>query len=319
MGGVLATEGRRFPQADGTPTRDETRQGGGPFAGASRNYPVTNTTVYPSPWRTGETAGAPPRDSFPTDEPAATTAGLRERRVNTRLFALSYDVDGMGGPNLRKVELWGTTDRGRTWRVYGEDDDGRSPMTAHVEGEGVYGFRLRAHRSDGVVEPPPRAGDMPDVWVAVDLTRPSARLLGARQGEGDRWRQMTALWEASDDHLAAGPVTLAYSLRPSGPWTTIAAGVSNSGRYTWELEDRMPASFFLRLQVRDAAGNVTEQVGDHPLTPVRPRGEGRIQGVGPVRFPTSAPQRFPTFAPPRFPTSSPLRSSKNQPRMYHFR
>ena len=78
------------------------------------------------------------------------------------------------------------------------------------------------------------------------------------------------------------PIALFYSERAEGPWTPIATGLRNSGHYAWQLDQDVPERVFLRLEIRDEAGNVTACDADEPVTvaPLRPR--GRILDVAPV-------------------------------------
>jgi hypothetical protein len=89
-------------------------------------------------------------------------------------------------------------------------------------------------------------------------------------------------FSCTDDNLHERPITLAYSERPSGPWTTIAGGLANNGRYLWRADPSLPQQVFLRVQAVDRAGNTS----DHRLElPVSLRGltpHGRIQGFRPI-------------------------------------
>ena len=40
-----------------------------------------------------------------------------------------------------------------------------------------------------------------------------------------------------------------------GPWILIASELPNSGQYTWQLSNKLPQHVYLRLEIRDAAGN----------------------------------------------------------------
>lgn len=180
--------------------------------------------------------------------------GVRPRMVNTRLFELEYNVEGP--PGAGRAELWGTTDNGRTWSRFGTDDDGRSPMLVTVSQEGTYGFRIALEARPGQGTSPPQPGEPPDVWICVDLTKPTAQILAAEQGTGDKAGQVIIRWQAEDRMLAARPVSLSFAETPGGPWTVIAAGLENTGQYGWAIDGRVPARFYLRLEVRDEAGNV---------------------------------------------------------------
>jgi len=176
--------------------------------------------------------------------------------VNARRFELEYDVEAVGPSGIGRVELWGTADGGKNWSKYAVDDDNRSPITVNVAEEGVYGFRLVVSNGAGVGGEPPKTGDQPEMWIAVDLTKPTARIVSAQQGEGDEAGRLIISWQADDRSLAARPITLLFSATPGGPWLPIAGGMENTGRYAWPLDERIPPRVYLRLEVRDEAGNI---------------------------------------------------------------
>ncbi|MBN2578052.1 MAG: hypothetical protein JXB10_03595 [Pirellulales bacterium] len=188
--------------------------------------------------------------------------GERVRMVNTRLFELDYDVEAVGPSGIGRVELWGTRNGGRTWQSFGVDNDTRSPLSVDVDGEGLYGFRIVLTNGVGLSTGPPQTGELPAVWIGVDTTKPIARLLGAELGAGTNDGKLIITWKAEDTMPAARPITLSFSPQPGGPWTPIAAGLENTGRYAWILDSRLPPQVYLRLEVRDEAGNLT--VVDHP-------------------------------------------------------
>jgi hypothetical protein len=189
---------------------------------------------------------------FPVDR---LPAGTQPKMVNSHTFEIDYDVDTAGPSAAGRVELWWTGDGGRSWNRYDTDDDCKSPMLVRVDRDGLYGFWMTIDSLGGLRGTTPREGDAPQVWVGVDTLPPSARLTTAEptgaQGEG-----LIVRWEASDALLAARPVTLAYSTRAAGPWTEIVTDIDNKGQYTYQAPQRLPAEIFLRLQVKDEAGNV---------------------------------------------------------------
>ena len=73
---------------------------------------------------------------------------------------------------------------------------------------------------------------------------------------GEIGGELAVTWEAEDDHLESRPIALFYSSRPAGPWTPIATSVENSGEFTWPIERHVPRRVYLKLEARDAAGNV---------------------------------------------------------------
>ena len=219
---------------------------------------------------------------------------IRPHMVNRQRFELVYEIDSVGSAGIAEVELWCTEDGGQTWNSFGIDDDCRSPMLVTVDGEGVYGFRVVATTTSGLRSPAPAAGEPPDIWVAVDLTPPEAKLISARQGKGDEADQLEIVWEATDERLAARPIALRYREKPEGPWLTIASGLENTGRYGWRLDQRLPAEVYLQMEVRDEAGNITtaELPDAVSLRQVRP--QSRIRDVHPVgALPPASGRRVP--------------------------
>lgn len=208
---------------------------------------------------------------------ASLRPGERPHVVGSSHFELDYVLEPTDLAGGGRVELWLTTDAGATWRFYGTDDDGQSPMRVSLD-EGLYGFLLRTAAA-GISTRPPLAGTPPEVWVDVDLTPPVARLRDVKQGTAERSDKLLIRWEASDPRLAARPVALLYSSGAQGPWSLIASGLENTGSYVWSLPARLPRQIYLRLEVQDAAGNVQVSERGQPvsLRPVdRP---ARIRGV----------------------------------------
>lgn len=174
--------------------------------------------------------------------------GERPRMVNLKTFELDYEVDSIGSSGVAKVDLWGTRDGGRHWANYGADNDNRSPLVVSVDGEGLYGFRVVIQSGNGLSGQTPRDGDLPEVWIGVDLTRPAVRLTALDPGpEGG---ELVLRWEASDALLESHPVSLFFSDQPHGPWSPIAAGLESTGSFSWRLDNRVPERVYLRIEAR---------------------------------------------------------------------
>ncbi|MEN6558992.1 MAG: hypothetical protein ABFC54_12525 [Thermoguttaceae bacterium] len=208
--------------------------------------------------------------------------GEHPRMVNSLTFELDYDVESVGPSGIGRVELWGTRDGGRSWRRYRTDGDRRSPLVAHVDDEGVYGFRVVVTNGSGLGGKAPAAGDLPDLWIGVDQTKPTARIVSAQQGVDAEAGRLIIAWQADDQALAARPVSLSFRAETSGPWLPIASGLENTGRYAWPIDGRTPAQFYLRLEVRDEAGNVGVYQTSDLVTVDQSRPKIRIRDVRPV-------------------------------------
>jgi hypothetical protein len=231
-----------------------------------------------------ESPGRPSPETLPSFAPPEsldTPAGQQPRLTNSRRFSLDYDVQTVGPEGLAAVELWGTTDGGRTWMKWGTDPDKASPFDVEVNHEAIYGFRIVIVGKNGLATSTPQSGDAADIWVTTDLTRPQAHLTGATYGQGAAAGKLDIRWEASDANLGSRPVTLAMADRPDGPFTPIAAGLPNTGQYYWEYDPRSPRQIYLRLEVRDEAGNIAI---DQLTEPIRVEGlepKGRIRNFNP--------------------------------------
>ena len=91
--------------------------------------------------------------------------------------------------------------------------------------------------------------------------------------------------------LAARPISLLFRQDPKGPWITIASGLENTGRYAWPIDSRTPSQIYLRLEVRDEAGNVGVHELAEPVAIDQSRPTARIRDVRPLDETGSRPVR----------------------------
>jgi hypothetical protein len=209
------------------------------------------------------------------------------RWVNSLSFDVDYDLQSVGPWGVARVELWATRDSGRTWNKYGVDPDNRGPMRVTAPSAGVYGFRIVVDGANGTEAPRPTAGDQPDLVVTVDMEAPRAGLLGAKPGAGALANHLFIRWKAEDQNLEPRPVSLYFSELPDGQWTTIATDLANTGEYAWQLSPTTPRKIYLRLDVRDRAGNVAASRTPQAVSLEMPQPRGRIRNIRPA--PTAAP------------------------------
>jgi hypothetical protein len=257
--------------------------------------------------RQGEVPSAADPPNVPSSEPVVGTDSLASAEpftgnakpllVNRKAFALEYDLDAIGPAGVKSVELWVTADNGASWRKWGDDADRRSPFEIEVESERMFGFRMVIVSQNGLATRPPEPGDTADVWVQVDSTPPAVRLDQAAYGEREHAGQLDIRWQADDLHLGSRPVTLLFSESPEGPWTTFAAGLPNSGQHYWTIDPRTPRQLFLRIEVRDDAGNLGHAQTNEPVSLEGLAPKGRIRAVAPQS--TSGAAK-PPFARPLF-------------------
>lgn len=200
----------------------------------------------------------------------------------SRSFSLDYSVESLRGLAIADIELWGTDDRGNTWQKWGSDPDRESPFDVQVGTDGLYGFRMVIIGQNGLVSNRPNAGDSADMWINVDTKIPSVKITRALYGEGPDAGMLVIDYSCDDENLHERPISLAYSERPTGPWSTIVTGLRNTGIYLWKADPNLPQQVYLRIQAADRAGNVQEHRLDLPinLRGLTPR--GRIQGFRPI-------------------------------------
>ncbi|MCH7729438.1 MAG: hypothetical protein IH991_23620 [Planctomycetes bacterium] len=206
--------------------------------------------------------------------------GVKPRMTRGRQFNLRYGVDTVAPDQIAKVELWATRDGGRTWQNWGTDADLQSPFPVNVFEDAVYGFRVVVTTGSGIAGEPPRDGDAADIWIGVDTTKPIATITSAPLANDGT--QLLVNWEAQDRHLSERPITLSFAEIPNGPLTTIAAGLPNKVQYVWTIDPHVPPQIYLRLDVRDAAGNQATYQLARPIRLDARVPTGRILGFDPL-------------------------------------
>lgn len=207
--------------------------------------------------------------------------GERPHMTRSRRFNLDYSIDAVGPLGVEKVELWVTRNGGRHWDLWGVDEDRESPFLVSVEDQGTYGFRIVIVGRNGLASQTPRPGDSADLWVGVDTTKPTADVTSATYGSGAFAGHLDVRWTVTDDHLGAAPITLLISEKRNGPWTPIASGLQNTGQHHWRVDSRVPDRFYLRLEVRDEAGNLTTRELDTPIRSAGLTPKGHVRGIEP--------------------------------------
>jgi hypothetical protein len=200
------------------------------------------------------------------------------RYSDSERFSLAYELEAIGANGAEAVELYGSTTGGKTWMLWGADPDRQTPFDIETKGEGVFGYRIVVVGRNGLASPRPLAGDVPDIVIVVDKTEPKVRISSAQYGQGDRTGSLVIGYEASDENLMKRPVSLAFSDSVEGPWTTIAAGLRNDGMYVWPADPNMPRQIYLRIDVKDQAGNVGTYILEQAIETQGLAPRARIRG-----------------------------------------
>jgi hypothetical protein len=222
--------------------------------------------------------------NYPSTAAADVIGETSQRVSNSRRFELDYGVDAISADEIHRIEVWYTLDGGRSWRHHGDDEDGVSPYLMEVDEDGVVGVRLLIQTQSSFTIRPPESGDPADVWIRVDATQPTAQITSVRYGVGEKAGTLELHWEAHDESLMDRPILFLYGDNPNGPWRKVADPLPNTGRYDWTVDDRAPAKIYLRLEVRDKAGNLTEETLPTPINNHRVAPRGHIRNVRPASW-----------------------------------
>jgi hypothetical protein len=190
----------------------------------------------------------------PTDE--------ERKLVGSKRISLNYELKEVGPSGVSSVELWYTQD-GRSWNKYpGKFAGDQQNITFDVVGEGLYGITLVAKSGVGLGDRAPQIGDRPQIWIEVDITKPTVQLHNVLVGTGPEKGKLNITWTARDQNMARDPITLSYAEQLAGPWTPIAEKQPNTGRYIWSMPERLPYQFHLKVEAIDRAGNTGEASTD---------------------------------------------------------
>ena len=130
--------------------------------------------------------------------------------------------------------------------------------------------------------------------VEVDSSGPAVRLDPPRMVGG----KLLIAWHASDPHPAPRPVMISIRADGStdGRWTPITpAPIDNSGQFTWTVPAGCPPKIHVRVDVRDALGNIgsAETAEGNAVLVDRSKPKGRIIGLDPAARDGSGPSARP--------------------------
>jgi hypothetical protein len=242
-----------------------TASAAGPAVAAATPAPLA--ALPPAP---ASSAPPPPAPASPAPAPPGDGAIKYARNgppiirvVNSRRITLNFEVKDVGPSGVAGIDVWSTRDW-KEWQRHEAPPQGNA-FVVEVAEEGLYGFTLQAHSGAGAAKGPPAPGDMPQVLVMVDLTKPVVQLVEASLAPIGKPRTLTIRWKAGDPNLGRQPISLSYAPKEGGPWQPIACNLENSGCFVWDVPPTAPTEVFVRVEAVDLAGNVGQAQLSKPL------------------------------------------------------
>ncbi len=126
----------------------------------------------------------------------------------------------------------------------------------------TYVIRSRAIDEAGLTESPGPGNDF-----VFDVTPPTVTVISPNGGEVWAGGQaQTIVWTASDAiGLISAPITLSASYDDGLTWTVIAAGIANTGGYSWTPPILEADKVRIQVEAVDRAGNVGVDRSDGPF------------------------------------------------------
>ena len=222
--------------------------------------------------------------------------------VNQHQVMLEYQLKRVGPSGIGGIEVWITKDDGETWDPYAADEDVQTSTVNRTQqrkfdlrdatdrpfADGIYGLSLVVKNRAGLGKKP-RPGDAPEIRVEMDTQSPDAQLY-MPVPDPQFPEQVLLKWSARDKNLAERPIHLEYAVRPDGEWLPIKVDLENTGRYlnervtgdfSWKVPANTPIQVYLRMRVRDKAGNERVLVTPQPQFIDLTEPEGALIGVQP--------------------------------------
>jgi hypothetical protein len=171
---------------------------------------------------------------------------------------------------LQQIQLYFSSDLGRTWVPYANATPDRRGFEFHAEKDGIYWFALRTLDQEGHAYPATLDALQPGLKVCVDTQPPSVTLRPLTPRDGN----VGVEWDVRDDNLDLTSFRLEYRV-PGGPdWLPLAVEGVASGQHYWNPGTN--GAVEVRLRVRDLAQNWGEGTNRISLS-----GEG----AGPGKLP----------------------------------
>lgn len=174
--------------------------------------------------------------------------------TRSRQFRVPFNV-GPGAANLSQLQLYVSTDSGRSWQSAASAPPEQGYFRFSSERDGSFWFAVQSFDKMNRAFPPNMEGATPNLKVVVDTQAPqiSIQALNARASE------VGVSWIIRDENFSTAQidaVRLDYrSLNAGATWIPLAVN-AGATQFYWNPNTNGPVE--VRVQARDQAGNVAE-------------------------------------------------------------
>ena len=238
--------------------------------------------------------------------------------VNRKDLVVQSKLSKVTRSGVRKAYLW--VNDGKTgWKpggaldqtIPGNATDRTIAMPFQAPADGLYGFIVIPESQAGTKQADPVPGTPPQYYVYVDTQPPAVQVKRADAAAGGAvGPRVTIEWTVTEagSGLLPDSVLVEYATgRETADWKRITPQrVENSGRYTWEVEDKALWQCWVRVSATDRAGNTGTHTFDKPvfLDLEKPAAViEKVVGSGSAPLPQSSPPPEQPRAEPLFPAT----------------
>lgn len=177
---------------------------------------------------------------------------------NRHQLSISYVVSDLSTNGRFRSWLYYTQDSGLSWHLYGEDEDGVSPVDFQAATDGLYGFKVVSMDPVNQIEKSPEPGTPPDVLVRIDSKPPDVWVITPQPN--DLWESNTMRvirWEATDEAIDEKDcVTLYYAIGAPDNFRLIQSRLPAAGSYVWTIPESPNGRIYLKAEAVDKSENV---------------------------------------------------------------
>ncbi|CAN5206173.1 hypothetical protein BH10PLA2_BH10PLA2_06530 [soil metagenome] len=182
-------------------------------------------------------------------------AGPEDNAVCSRGFSIPVTIAGGSQEKLKAVELYVSTDDGRTWNQQSSITPDRGEFIYTAPTDGMYWFKVCTIDKAGNKDPKDPFKEGKASKILVDTLPPTVRIVKTeRQGEN-----VVVFWEVQELNPELNSFKLEYRM-PDGTWYPTSITPAMVGQQSFRSPNRGP--FKVRVTVSDVAGNQTPMEAD---------------------------------------------------------